>query len=89
MKAVSASAPETRIQFGGVSASVFANQSKRSDGTSFKSRKVVVQVSYRDEAGNFQATHNLGLNDIPRAILALWKAYEHCLVAQRDEPTGT
>lgn len=39
--------------------------------------KVVLEVRYRDKKGQWQGSHSFGLNEIPKAILALQKAFEY------------
>jgi hypothetical protein len=70
--------PEARFQAGGVSASVFLNESKRSDGTTFLTRRTIVQRTYVDGGGQYQSTSSLDVNDLPRAIFVLMQAYAHC-----------
>jgi len=76
--------PETRFSFGGCSASVFVNDAKRADGSSFSVRKVVLQRTYVDSQGRYQTTNSFGVNDVPKAVLALERAYAHCLSIKSD-----
>lgn len=75
--------PLARFQFGGVSASVFANVIPRSDGTSFEIKRTTLQRSYRDEQGNWRTTNTYGVDDLPRAVAALLAAYHFCLTGER------
>lgn len=78
----SGNSPEARFVAGPISASVFVNVVKRGDGSTFQVRRTVLQKSYRDPStGDFRNTQSLDVNDLPRAILALGKAYEFCLTA--------
>lgn len=43
---------------------------------SFTLRKVVFQRHYRDNDGNWKSTHDLRVNDIPKAVIVLNRAYE-------------
>ena len=70
--------PEQRFQAGGVSAAVFVNEVTRADGSVFMARKTVLQRTYVDGEGNYQSTTSLDVNDLPRAILVLQQAFEHC-----------
>lgn len=80
--------PEVRIAFGGVSASVFLNEVRRADGSTFNVRKTVLQRTYVDGHGNYQTTSNLDARDLPAAIVALFRAYEHCLSARQREASS-
>ena len=78
--------PEVRFQFGSVTCATFLNTAQRNDGTTFQVRRTVLQKAYRDPiSGEFRNTASLDVNDLPKAILALQKAYEHCLAADRQE----
>jgi hypothetical protein len=39
--------------------------------------QVVLERTYKDRNGSYASTHSLQMNDIPKAILALTKAYEY------------
>ena len=81
--------PEVRFQFGSISSSTFVNTVERNDGSTFEVRRTVLQKVYRDPTtGDFRNTNSLDVNDLPKAILALQKAYEHCLAAQRVDGDG-
>ena len=77
------SKPETVFKIGAVRASVFQNTIQK-DGQSIKLPKVVIEVRYKDKSGQWQGTNSLSINDIPKAILALQKAFEH--LTQRKDP---
>ncbi|MFC1562659.1 hypothetical protein ACFL4Z_01250 [candidate division KSB1 bacterium] len=46
--------------------------------------------SYKDEKGEWQYTESLKIDDLPKAILALQKAYEHLTLKEgnlkKNEP---
>jgi len=82
------SKPEKVFKMGAVRASVFANPIER-DGKTVALRKVVVEVRYRDKAGQWQGTNSLSVNDLPKAIAALQQAYEFLLSSHtQDDPHG-
>ena len=70
--------PEITFKMGAVRATVFRNiiQSK---GQPITLPKVVLEVRYRDKAGQWQGTNSMSLNELPKAIAALQKAYEYLL----------
>jgi len=72
------SKPEITFKMGAVRAAVFQNIIKKS-GESIPLRKVVLEVRYRDKAGQWKGTNSLSVNDLPKAIAALQKAYEYIL----------
>ena len=72
--------PDQEFRVGAVRVAVWINPRQTSDGKSFNSHKVVLERTYKDSRGDFQTTQALELNDIPKAILALKKTYEFCLM---------
>lgn len=79
--------PEMKIRIGGVTAAVFARTNTTKDGRKFESRQVVLDRTYKDAKGEWQATNNFDVNDVPKAILALSRAYEHILKAGDADST--
>ena len=77
------SKPETVFKIGAVRASVFKNIIQK-DGQTLELPKVVIEVRYKDKTGQWQGTNSLSINDIPKAILALQKAFEH--LTERKDP---
>ncbi|MBM3334785.1 hypothetical protein FJY63_09000 [Candidatus Sumerlaeota bacterium] len=77
--------PEKEFKVGAVRAAIWANPRVASDGRSFNSHKVILERVYKDREG-FKSTDSLDPNDIPKAILALKKAYEYlmCVDQARD-----
>ncbi len=67
--------PEITFRHGLCSASIFENEYKRGEA-SFTVRTVSFQRRYLDKEGNWQTTNSLKVNDIPKAVLVLNKAYE-------------
>ena len=75
--------PENEFKAGAVRASIWSKLRKTGNGNFFNSRKVVLERIYKDAQGNFKTTNSLDLNDIPKAILVLGKAYEYLMTADR------
>ena len=80
------SRPEKDFRAGAVRVTVWANSRLSSEGIPFNSHKVALERTYKDSGGGFKTTGSLGLNDIPKAILALQKAYDFLISSPpRDE----
>jgi len=77
--------PEVSFKVGAVRASIFRNKVKRG-GKTISIGKVVLEVRYRDKNGQWKSTHSLSANEVPKAILALQKAYEY-LMTRKPEAT--
>jgi hypothetical protein len=70
--------PETVFKVGAVRASIFKNILQK-NGQSIPLPKVVIEVRYKDKTGQWQGTNSLSINDLPKAILALQKAFEYLM----------
>ena len=70
------SQPEIVFRHGSCSAYIFENEYKRGDD-SFAVKSVNFQRAYLDRKGEWQHSSNLNLNDLPKAVLVLNKAYEY------------
>jgi hypothetical protein len=68
--------PEISFKVGAVHASVFRNMVVN-NGKMVPLFKVVIEVRHTDKTGRWNGTNSLSLNDIPKAILALQKAFEY------------
>jgi len=75
--------PERIFQNGGVKAAVFTNEHEK-DGESFTTSRISLQKVYRDKEGMFKTTTSLDVNDLPKAILVLQKAFDY--LTARHEP---
>ena len=82
------SKPEKEFKAGAVRATVWRNDHLSGEGKVFNSHKVVIERIYRDANQNFKTTGSLGVNDIPKAILVLEKAYEFviCSDGKKSSP---
>ena len=52
------------------------------DGKEIELPKIVLEVRYRDKTGQWRSTSAITLREIPKAILALQKAFEHLTSVQ-------
>ena len=72
--------PEKRFQCGAVEASIFENETHQ-NGKPLKIKKVAFQKRYKSSDGSWKSTTSLDVNDLPKAILALRKAYEYLVLS--------
>ena len=79
------SKPEKVFKMGAVRASIFQNVAER-NGKEILFPKVIIEVRYRDKTGNWKGTNSLSLNDLPKAILALQKAFEYLMERKEEKP---
>jgi hypothetical protein len=80
--------PEKVFQHGAVRAATFVNERER-DGQMFTKKQVSFQKVYRDKEGDFKSTNSLEINDLPKAVVVLQKAYDYLTVRQEFEDYGT
>ena len=78
------SKPEITFKIGAVRASIFRNTAMR-NGKEILFPKVVLEVRYKDKTGQWKGTNSLSLNDLPKAILALQKAFEYLMSKPSDQ----
>ena len=78
------SKPETVFKVGAVRASVFRNTIKKA-GQLIPLPKVAIEVRYKDKQGRWRGTNSLSLNDLPKAILALQKAFDYLTQHKKPE----
>ena len=78
--------PEKVFKMGAVRASVSRNTIVK-NGQTIQLPKVVIEVRYKDKTGQWNGTNSLSVNDLPKATLALQKAFEY--VVQHKEPPQT
>jgi hypothetical protein len=76
------SKPEKVFKMGAVRASIWRNVIQR-DGRGVPIAKVIIEVRYKDKNGEWKGTNSLSLNELPKAISALQKAYDY-LVEHRE-----
>ena len=70
------SRPEKIIMVGACRASIFRNICLK-DGQEIEIPKVVLEVRYKDKQGRWRGTQGMSIREIPKAILALQKAFEY------------
>ena len=76
--------PEQTFKVGAVRASIFRNTIEK-NGQLIPLPKVAIEVRYKDKTGQWQGTNSLSLNDLPKAILALQKAFEYLMDHKQPE----
>ncbi len=78
--------PSKSFKVGAVRVAIWSNPRLSAEGKAFDSHKVMIERTYRDGANGFKTTGSLNIDDIPKAILALSRAYEFliCQPAKTD-----
>ena len=77
--------PVKRFQAGRITASVWRNVRKMDNGEDATMFSMTLDKRYRDKDGNWQGSNSLHVNEIPRAVFVLNKAYEFLIMKNRSE----
>ncbi len=76
--------PEKQFSTGAISATVWKNNGKNKQGDLVEFRTISLQRRYKDKEDNWQSTNSLRINDLPRAVLVLNKAYEYIVLREQN-----
>jgi hypothetical protein len=82
------SKPEKVFKMGAVRASIWRNVIQR-DGRDVPIPKVIIEVRYKDKNGEWKGTNSLSLNELPKAISALQKAYDYLVEHREPDESAT
>ena len=70
--------PVKKIKVGAIDAAVWKNTIKQAKtDADIVSYSVTIERRYKDQGGEWQGTNSYRMNDMPKAVLALQKAYEY------------
>ena len=76
--------PERKFRAGAISVTVWKNKGKSEQGDEVEYPTVSIDRNYKDKEGVWQSTNSLRVNDLPRAAVALQKAYEHLVLKEQE-----
>ena len=79
--------PEKNFKVGAVRAAVWKHTNTLKDGRTFETHRVVLDRAYKDAKGSWQHTNSFDTKDVPKAVLALQKAFEH--IAIKSDENGS
>lgn len=75
--------PEKEFSTGAIRAAIWKNQgTNKRTGEPVEFRTISLQRRYKDPEGNWQTSHSLRINDLPKASLVLNKAYEYIVLKE-------
>ena len=77
--------PEKKFRAGQVAATIWKNETRDKDGNQVTYKTVSVGKQYKDKEGHWRNSNSLKMNDIPKVILVLNKAYEHLALTESDD----
>jgi len=77
--------PEKKFSTGVISATIWKNKGISKAGNPVEFRTVSLQRRYTDKNNEWKSTNSLRINDLPKAILVLNKAYEHIVLKEQTD----
>ena len=77
--------PEKKFSTGVISATIWKNKGISKDGNPVEFKTISLQRRYTDKSGEWKSTNSLRINDLPKAILVLNKAYEHIVLKEQTK----
>lgn len=78
-------APEKKFRASPMTATIWSNEVVSQDGRLTVFRTINLERTYKDKEGKWQKTNSLRVNDLPKAILVLNKAYEFISVKEEGD----
>ena len=79
--------PEHKVKVGAVTASIWKRTVEK-NGNSFTVRQVSLDRTYKDKNGDWQSTNSYDQGDVPKAVLALCRAYLSIMDASKSDSDG-
>ncbi|MBW2987294.1 hypothetical protein KY336_01975 [Candidatus Woesearchaeota archaeon] len=79
--------PEQKFRVGNISATVWKNEAKR-DGKISQFKTVSFERNYKDKDDEWQTSNSMTVNDLPKAMVVLGKAYEFLALKQLEKATA-
>ena len=73
--------PEKRFRAGPISAAVWRNEGTNAQGKPTVYRTVTMERRYKDKSDQWQSSHTLMRDDLPKASLVMGKAFEYLTLA--------
>lgn len=74
--------PEKRFTTGAISATIWRNESLDKKGNKVDYRTVTIQKRYSGKDGIWRTSNSLRVDDLPKVVLLLGKAYEFIVLKQ-------
>jgi len=75
--------PEQKFRVGSVSATIWNNEAKV-DGKIKEFKSVSFDKVYKDRDNEWQKTSTLNVNDLPKAMVVIGKAYEYLSLKEQQ-----
>jgi len=76
--------PAKKFQAGGVTGALWKNKTTLKSGTEIETLSVSIDRRYKDNNGDWQSSSSFRLNDVPKLMLVLSKAYDYMASKAED-----
>ena len=76
--------PVEKFRAGAVSAAIWKNTMELKDGKKIDSYSVTLDKRYKDKDGKWKSSKSIQVNEIPKALLVLGKAYDYIVSMSKD-----
>ncbi|MBW2998460.1 hypothetical protein KY321_02880 [Candidatus Woesearchaeota archaeon] len=76
---------EKKFSTGAISAVVWNNEGKDSEGKPTEFKTISIDRRYQDKDGNWKSTSSLRVNDLPKVVLVANKAFEYLSLKEDSE----
>jgi hypothetical protein len=76
--------PEAKFSTGALQVTIWNNQGKSNNGEASEYKTVSFGRRYKDKTGNWKSTNSLRVNDLPKAVVLLNKAFEFLVLKNKD-----
>jgi len=76
---------EKKFSTGAISAVVWSNEGKDSEGKPTEFKTISIDRRYQDKEGNWQSTSSMRASDLPKVMLVANKAYEYLTLKEETE----
>lgn len=77
--------PEKKFRASPITATIWTNEVKSKEGELRLFRTISLERSYKDKDDNWKSTTSLRVNDLPKAVLVLNKAYEYISIKEEGD----
>lgn len=75
--------PEKKFSAGAVKTTVWNNVTTDDKGNQVEYKTISFDRSYKDKNGQWKTTNSLRINDLPKAVIVLNKAYEYLILKEQ------
>ena len=84
IKETGSNLPEKKFKAGAISATIWQNKGQNKQGEEIGYQTISLERNYMDKEGKWQGTNSLRVNDLPKAMIVVQKAYEYLVLNEQQ-----